>query len=151
MVQDLCTTVTSSGGGSCIVLLVNKSRSTGNEFWLKGNPKVDTEARCKLCKISSGVKKIIKIAEGYSSIEKHASGAKHKENVFKAQRDPNHNKFDNIPQLQISMEEAFENAGKKRREDDEKKSKLLNAQVKFAAMIAHHNILSPFNTLFLTL
>ena len=46
------------------------------------------------------------------------------------------------------MEEAFDNAGKKRREDDAKKSKLLNAQVKFAVMIAHQNIPSSFNTCF---
>ena len=46
------------------------------------------------------------------------------------------------------MKEAFENALGKRSEEDEKKKNVLNAQVKFTALVAHHNIPIKFNTCF---
>ena len=55
--------------------------------------------------------------------------------------------FEPVPQ-QIGLHEAFENARKKTSDEEEKKEKLLNAQKKFAAMVAHHNIPSSFNTCF---
>ena len=118
-----------------------------NEIWLESHPKVHGQARCKICKTPDGEKKVIKVAEGYTAITKHARGAKHQENLAQVQQDPNHNLFENLPQ-QISMEEAFNNATKKTQEEDERKAKLLNAQIKFAAMVAHHNLPSSFNTCF---
>ena len=49
---------------------------------------------------------------------------------------------------QIDLEEAFTISRKKLESDNEKKEKLLKSQIKFAMMIAHHNIPSSFNTCF---
>ena len=62
-----------------------------NEIWLESNPKVIGQARCKICKTPDGEKKVIKIAEGYTAIKKHAEGAKHQLHLSKIQKDPNHN------------------------------------------------------------
>ena len=118
-----------------------------NNIWLESNPNVKGEARCKLCRTALGEKKVIKVAEGYSAITKHASGSKHKSNLAKVQTDPEHNLFEAVPQ-QIGLEEAFNNARNKNHEDEERKAKLLKAQIKFAAMVAHHNIPSSFNSCF---
>ena len=90
-----------------------------NKIWLENKPTAG-EAICKVCKTSSDEKKIIKICEGYTAITKHADGVKHKANISKVQTDPNHNLFEPNPE-QIPLEQAFENARKKTKENDERK------------------------------
>jgi hypothetical protein len=78
-------------------------------------------------------------------VTKHFKGDKHQSNMTKIPIDPNHNLFDAQP----GIEGAFKNERKITHEDEDRKKDLLDAQIKFAAMVAHHNILSTFNSCFL--
>lgn len=115
-----------------------------NDIWL--GPGTSGQALCKIC-TKEGVPKTFSVAEGYTAVTKHSKGDKHLANLARIQTDPNHNLFDAQPQ-QIGIEGAFENARKKTQESEDRKKVLLEAQIKFAAMVAHHNIPSSFNSCF---
>ena len=118
-----------------------------NSVWLVRSDQARNKAKCKICTTSEGQFKTFSVAEGYTAVTKHFQAAKHQANLVKIQTDPNHNVFEVEPQQNI-IEGAFENARKKNQEEEDVKKTLLEAQIKFAAMVAHHNIPSAFNTCF---